>query len=208
MMLSRISKAYFEMRGWFRSKFHRSPHVEFHPGHGRLYGVAAEFSSPEDLVHAAERVHLEGYRNVDAYTPFPVEGLDDALGHGGTAIPLIVLLGGLFGCIGGFFLQYYIAAIEYPTNVGGRPFNSWPAFIPVTFECTVLIAGLTAFLGMLALNGLPHPYHPMFNLRRFALASRDRFFLCIEVTDPKFSRDEARKFLTQLEPVAVNEVEC
>ncbi|PWT88870.1 MAG: DUF3341 domain-containing protein [Acidobacteria bacterium] len=204
-----MANFYLRIRNWFaRPPAPVRKDVILDPHCARLYGIVAEFNEPDDLLRAAERTHLEGYRKVEAYTPFPVDGLAEHLGHHGTAIPLIVLMGGLMGCFGGYFLQYYIAAIEYPTNIGGRPFNSWPAFIPVTFECTVLIAALTAFFGMLALNGLPEPYHPMFNLRRFALASRDRFFLCIETTDPKFNRDETTTFLKQLDPVAVNEVQC
>ncbi len=173
-----------------------------------LFGLMAEFRTPTDLVAAAHRAYTAGYRRMDAYTPFPVDGLADAIGaHGRGRLPALVLLGGLAGAVGGYALQYYAAVIAYPLNVGGRPLHSWPAFIPVTFETTVLVAAFTAVLGMLALNGLPMPYHPVFNAPRFALASRDRFFLCIEATDPSFDRVETRRFLEQLEPRDVVEVE-
>jgi hypothetical protein len=172
-----------------------------------LYGVLAEFDGPEPLVHAAERAYREGYRRMDAYSPFPVEGLAEAVGFRRTRLPLIVLIGGILGGIGGFYLQYWVSVIDYPLIVGGKPFNSWPAFIPVTFETTVLAAALTAVLGMLALNGLPMPYHPVFNVERFALASRDRFFLCIEAADPKFDPRATTDFLKSLEPKEIFEVE-
>ena len=172
-----------------------------------IYGLVAEFDDPTSLVTATERAHHEGYRCMDAYSPFPIEELHEALGsHQKSRLPLIVLIGGLFGCVGGFSLQYWIAAIAYPVNIGGRPFNSWPAFIPVTFECTILAAALSGVLGMLALNGLPQPYHPIFNLPRFALASRNRFFLCIESRDPKFDIEATRRFLETLEPREVSTV--
>lgn len=167
----------------------------------------AEFDNPTSLLDATSRAYREGYRRMDAYTPFPVEGLSEALDFRRTRVPLIVLLGGLVGCFGGFFLQYYIAAIYWPIIVGGRPFNSWPAFIPVTFELTVLCAALSAFLGMLALNGLPQPHHPVFNAPRFEMASRDRFFLCIEASDPKFEAAETRRFLESLGAREVSDVE-
>ena len=172
-----------------------------------IYGLLAEFSDPTELVAAARRAYEEGYRQMDAYSPFPVEELAEALGFHRTRVPLIVLIGGLVGCIGGYFLQYYIAAIHYPLNIGGRPLNSWPAFIPITFELTVLIAALSAVLGLLALNGLPMPYHPVFNVPRFALATRDRFFLCIEATDPLFDREGTRRFMERLVPREVSEVD-
>jgi hypothetical protein len=172
-----------------------------------IYGLMAEFKNPTDLVAAAQRVHQEGYRKVDAYSPFPIEELTAALEIPPTRLPLLVLLGGVAGCVGGYFMQYYASAIDYPINVGGRPFHSWPMFIPVTFELTILVAGLTAVLGMLALNGLPMPYHPVFNVSRFALATQDRFFLCIEATDPTFDREGTRQFLASLEPRHLSEVE-
>ena len=177
------------------------------PGPATTYGLLAEFDSPEALVMAARRAREAGYRKMDAYTPFPVEELDDALELGRTGVPTIVLIGGLLGAVLGYSLQYYISVIDYPINVGGRPLHSWPAFIPVTFETTVLLAGLFAVLGMLALNGLPMPYHPIFNAPRFSLASHDRFFLCIEATDPKFDAHETRQFLDRMSPRMVTEVE-
>jgi hypothetical protein len=173
----------------------------------RYYGLMAEFDSPTAIVAATRRAYAEGYRRMDTYTPFPVEGLAEELHFHRTRVPLIVLLGGLTGCLGGFFLQYWIAAIYWPVNIGGKPLNSWPMFIPVTFELTVLVAALSAVLGMLALNGLPHPYHPVFNLPRFALASQDRFFLCIEASDPRFDRAATRDFLESLSPREVSDVE-
>jgi hypothetical protein len=172
-----------------------------------LYGLMAEFDSPLDLLDAAQRAYEEGYRRMDAYTPFPVHGLAEALGFHRTRLPLLVLFGGIVGCIGGYGLQYWIAAIDYPLNVGGRPLNSWPAFIPVTFELTILVAALAAVLGMLALNRLPMPYHPVFNVPEFELASRNRFFLCIEASDPRFDSGETKRFLESLKARAVFQVE-
>ena len=166
----------------------------------------AEFDDANALVAATRRAHDEGYRRMDAYSPFPIEELHEALGSHHSQLPLIVLIGGLCGCVGGYALQYWAAAIAYPLNVGGRPFNSWPSFIPVTFECTILVAALSAVLGMLALNGLPMPHHPVFNVPRFALASRNRFFLCIEVKDRKFDLESTRRFLETLEPREVSTV--
>jgi len=171
-----------------------------------LYGIMAEFDDATALVAAAQRAHQEGYRTMDAYSPFPIEELHEALGSHHTRLPLIVLIGGLVGCIGGYLLQYWSSAIAYPLNVGGKPFHSWPAFVPVTFECTILAAALSAVLGMLALNGLPQPYHPVFNVPRFALASRNRFFLCIEAKDPRFDLEGTRRFLETLGPREVTTV--
>ena len=171
-----------------------------------LHGLMAEFDTPKALVAAAERARLAGYRKMDAYTPIPIEELGDALGLRPTRLPILVFLGGLFGCFGGFGLAYWTQAIAYPWNIGGRPYNSWPQYIPVTFETTVLGAALTAFIGMWALNKLPQPYHPVFNVPEFARASTDRFFLCIEAGDPRFDPDATRQFLQGLEPVGVSEV--
>jgi len=171
-----------------------------------IYGLLAEFDDPNALVAATQRAYHEGYRRMDAYSPFPIEELHEALGGHHTRLPLIVLIGGICGCIGGYALQYWTQAIAYPINVGGRPYQSWPAFIPVTFECTILAAALSAVLGMVALNGLPMPYHPVFNVPRFALASRNRFFLCIEARDPKFDVERTRSFLETLEPREVTTV--
>jgi hypothetical protein len=172
-----------------------------------IYGLLAEFHEPEALIEAAHRAREAGYRKMDGYSPFPIEELPEALGFRHTRLPLIVLAGGLIGCAGGFFMQYYASVISYPLIVGGKPFNSWPAFIPVTFELTVLVAAFAAVLGMLGLNGLPTPYHPLFNVERFAMASRDRFFLCIEAVDPQFDRVETRKFLESMTEFGVYEVD-
>jgi Protein of unknown function (DUF3341) len=171
-----------------------------------IYGLLAEFEDPTSLVSAAERTHHAGFRCVDAYSPYPIEELHEALGSQHTRLPLIVLIGGLVGCLSGYALQYWVSVLAYPINVGGKPFHSWPAFIPVTFECTILGAALSAVLGMLALNGLPQPYHPVFNVPRFALASRNRFFLCIESKDPKFDIETTRQFLETLNPREVTTV--
>jgi Protein of unknown function (DUF3341) len=165
-----------------------------------LYGLIAEFEDPNALIAATQSAHRAGYRHMDAYSPYPIEELHEALGARHTRLPLIVLIGGLCGCLGGYTLQYWVATMAYPLNVGGKPFHSWPAFIPITFECTILVAALSAVFGMLALNGLPMPYHPVFNVARFALASRNRFFLCIQAKDPQFDLEETRKFLVTLEP--------
>lgn len=171
-----------------------------------LYGLMAEFAGPDRLLDATRLTVQEGYRQVDAYTPYPVEGLEDALKFKRTLVPPLVLLGGVMGAITGYGLQYYVAVIAYPVNVGGRPLNTWPMFIPVVFEMTILFAALFAVLGMLALNGLPMPYHPVFNVPRFAMATRDRFFLVVRATDPRFDADGTRRFLESLEPIEVSDV--
>jgi hypothetical protein len=173
----------------------------------RLHGLMAEFNDPGALVAATAKARAEGYRRMDAYSPFPIEELHEAMGGHHSRLPLIVLIGGLVGCVSGFLLQYWVSTIAYPINVGGRPFNSWPAFMPVTFECTILGASLSAVLGMLALNGLPMPYHAVFNVPRFALASRNRFFLCIEAKDRKFDLEATRRFLETLGPREVSTVD-
>ena len=172
-----------------------------------IYGLMAEFEDPTSLVTATERAHREGYRRMDAYSPFPIEELHHALGSKHTRLPLIVLIGGLIGCIGGYTLEYWSSVVAYPLNIGGKPLHSWPAFIPVTFECTILAAALSCVLGMLALNGLPMPYHPVFNVPRFAeIASDKGFFLTIESTDPKFDIDATRHVLDSLNPREVSAV--
>jgi hypothetical protein len=171
-----------------------------------VYGLIAEFDDPTALVAATRRAYHDGFRRMDAYSPFPIEELHEALHAHDTRLPLIVLIGGLLGCLGGYSLQYCVSAVAYPINVGGRPLHSWPSFIPVTFECTILVAALSAVLGMLALNRFPTPYHPVFNVSRFALASRNRFFLCIEARDPKFDLEATRRFLETLEPREVSTV--
>ena len=171
-----------------------------------LYGLMSEFDTPEALVAATQHAYAEGYRKLDAYSPFPVEGLADTVHVHRNRLPKLVLLGGIVGALIGFFMQYYAATISYPLNVGGRPFNSWPAFIPVTFEVSIFIAAFTAVLGMLGLNGLPMPYHPVFNVPRFALASHDRFFLCIEARDAKFDLEQTKRFMQSLGPREVVEV--
>jgi hypothetical protein len=173
-----------------------------------IYGVVAEFPTPHELIHAVEKTREAGYRRIEAYTPFPVEGLAEALALKRNNVPLITLIGGLTGGLGGFFFQYWVSVIAYPVNIGGRPLNSWPAFIPVTFELTVLGAALSAVFGMLALNGLPRPHHPLFNVKRFVKhATSDRFYLCIEARDPKFSLADSARFLHGLKATHVSEVE-
>jgi hypothetical protein len=172
----------------------------------QIYGLMAEFSDHEQLLAASRCAYAEGYRRMDAYTPFPVEGLAEALGRTGTAIPFLVLLGGMTGGIGGYFMQAYSMAVDYPINIGGRPLHSWPAFVPITFELTVLCAALTAFFSVFVLNKLPEPYHPVFNAPAFERASQDRFFLCIEARDPKFNPSETRRFLERLGADAITEV--
>src|SRR5262249_38602190 len=172
-----------------------------------VYGRVAEFDTAEALVKAAAKARDAGYRRMDGYSPFPIEGLIEALGHRSTRLPLVIFLGGLFGAVGGYLLQWYTGStFGYPFNVGGRPTNSWPMFLPVTFECTILGAALSAVFGMLAMNGLPMPYHPLFHVERFALASRDRFFLAIRAIDPKFDLKGTREFLQGLGAREVTEV--
>jgi hypothetical protein len=171
-----------------------------------IYGLVAAFESDAQLKHAAEKAYERGYRKMDGFTPFPIEGLAEALGRK-NRIPLLVLLGGILGGCSAYFMEWFANVVSYPINIGGRPLHSWPAFIPITFELTVLGASLTAFFGSFALNGLPQPYHPMFNLPEFERASQDRFFLCIEATDPLFDRARTHAFLENLHPLMVAEVE-
>jgi hypothetical protein len=170
------------------------------------YGLLAEFRSPEALVVAARAAYQAGYRRMEAYSPFPVHGLSEAVGYKGSRLPKVVLIGAVLGGLAGFFLQYYSAVINYPLNIAGRPLNSWPMFIPITFECTVLGGALSAVFGMLWFNGLPMPYHPVFNVSSFAGASHSKFFLAIQQTDPLFNLTETRRFLESLSPIAISEV--
>lgn len=176
------------------------------PAAPQLYGLMAEFHTPEEVIVAAHEVHAAGYRRVDGYSPYPIEELAHALGIHHSPLPKLVLGGGILGCLAGWGLEYWASVIEYPLNIGGRPFNSWPAFIVPAYETTILFAAGVAVLGMLALNGLPEPYHPVFNVPSFVLASRDKFFICIEARDPKFDPIETRRFLEGLTP-EVHEVE-
>ncbi len=171
-----------------------------------IYGVMAEFDSPTGLVNAAREARAKGYRKLDAYSPFPIEELSEALHLHKNRLPLIVLVGGILGGLTGYLMQYYVTVLYFPINIGGRPLHSWPAYIIITFELTILFAAIAAVLGLLALCGLPMPYHPVFNIPRFALASRTRFFLCIEATDPMFDRKATSDFLETLEPREVSEV--
>jgi hypothetical protein len=167
----------------------------------------AEFDAAVELVDAVKATRAAGYRHYDAYTPFPIEAVSEAMGEHHNRLPLLVLLGGIAGLVGGYALAYWTSVIDYPINVGGRPLHSWPAFIPITFETAVLGAAMATVLGMLGLNGLPMPYHPVFNVPRFALSTRNRFFLCIEATDPLFDREHTRRFLERFVPRQVSEVE-
>jgi hypothetical protein len=171
-----------------------------------LYGLLAEFAEPEAVLDAARKARDEGYRRMEAYSPYPVEGLAEAVGHPPDRVAAVVLTGGILGGLTGFFLQYYANVFSYPLNIGGRPHNSWPSFIPITFELTVLGAALFAVFGMLAMNGLPRPHHPLFGVAEFDLASRDKFFLCIESADPRFDRERTRRFLEGLGSGTIREV--
>ena len=172
-----------------------------------LYGLMAEFDGPNELVRAAKQTYAAGYRNIDAFSPFPIEEAWEAIGHHDRRLSFIVLCGGIVGLLSGIGLQEWVHTLAYPMNVAGKPLNSWPQFIPVTFELTILFAALSAVIGMIVLNGLPMPYHPVFNVPRFELASRDKFFLLVEATDPKFDRQQTREFLKGLEASEVNDVE-
>ena len=171
-----------------------------------LYGLLAEFEREDQIVDATRRIYEAGYRRIDAYAPFPVHGLAEAMGRKRTWVPLVVLCGGIMGGLGGFLMQAYSAMVDYPLNIGGRPYYSWPAFIPITFEMTVLGASLAAVFGMLAMNNLPQPYHPVFHVKNFELASRSRFFLLVTSRDVKFDLEQTRKDLEVLDPRAIHEV--
>jgi hypothetical protein len=179
---------------------HRSTSIE------EIYGLMAEFESPEDLIEATQGAYDRGYRMMEAYTPFPVEGVAEALGFHRNRVPRTVFAGGVIGGLTGYFMQWYSAVIDYPLNVGGRPLHSWPAFIPVTFEMTVLGAALTAVVGMLAMNGLPRLHHPVFNAPGFVLASNDRFFLSIQARDPLFEPAATRELLATFHPKVISVV--
>jgi len=171
-----------------------------------IYGLLAEFEDPTSLVSATHEAYAHGYRCMDAYSPFPIEELHHAIGMHHTRLPLIVLIGGLVGGLSGLGLQYWVSAVAYPLNIGGKPFHSWPSFIVVTFEMTILFGGISAVFGMLALNGLPMPYHPVFNVARFAMASKDRFFLIVFSSDKKYDDVKTREFLESLGPKTLTEV--
>lgn len=170
-----------------------------------VYGLVAEFESDAQLMRAAEEAYAKGYRKMDGFTPFPIEGLARAMGKT-NRIPLLVLLSGILGGCSAYFMEWFASVVSYPLNIGGRPLHSWPAFIPITFELTVLGAALTAFFSVFVLSGLPKPYHPMFNLPEFERASQDRFFLCIETDDPQFDSARTKSFLESLDPLIVKEV--
>jgi Protein of unknown function (DUF3341) len=172
-----------------------------------LFGLMAEFEEHEQLLEAAKHAYAEGYRSMDGFSPFPIEGLAEALGKEMSFVPLFTLMGGIAGGLGGYFMEWYSMGRLYPINVGGRPLNSWPNFIPITFELTVLIASLSALAAMLLLNRLPQPHHPVFNVPEFRRASIDRFFLCIDTADPKFDREKTWEFLDRLKPLMIAEVE-
>jgi Alternative complex III, ActD subunit len=171
-----------------------------------IYGMMAEFASVQDLVDATRRTREAGYQKIDAYSPFPVEELAEAIGFHKNGVPLVTLIGAIIGGLSGYLLQYWVAVITYPINVGGRPYHSWPSFIIVTFEMTILFGALSAVFGMLALNGLPMPYHPVFHVPRFALATKDRFFLIVFASDPKYDAKGTRQFLESLQPRSISEV--
>jgi hypothetical protein len=172
----------------------------------RVFGLMAEFDNVNDAIIAARRTYGAGYRKLDAYSPFPVEELSEAIGFHKNGVALICLIGGLLGCTAAYTLQWWINTISYPINIGGRPLHSWPSFVIVTFEMTILFSGLSAVFGMLALNGLPMPYHPVFNVPRFELASKDRFFLVVFSSDKNYDAVRTRQFLEGLNPISVAEV--
>jgi hypothetical protein len=171
-----------------------------------LYGLMAEFETPGELVSAARRTREAGFKKFDAYTPYPIHELDGAMDLHDNRVSKFTLIGGLLGCIGGFSLCTWVSAVALPLNIAGRPMISVPMFVPITFECTILLGGLTAAISMIVMNGLPSPYHPVFNVDRFAGAARSKFFLCIESSDPKFDRTDTAGFLQSLNPEEIAEV--
>lgn len=179
-------------------------HVETAP---KVYGILAEFETPDRLIEAARRTREAGYKKFDCYTPYPMHGLTDAMGVNEAKVPWTVFVMGLIGAAAAFTLQAYTASVDYPLNIGGRDLISWPYFIPITFEGMVLLAAFGAFFGMLIYNGLPAPYHPVFNAPQFVRASTDRFFLCIEARDPNYDRQRVTEFLRSLNPISISEVE-
>jgi len=172
-----------------------------------VYGLMAQFDDPKALVQAAKRAYAAGYRNIDAFSPYPIEEAWEAIGHHDRRLSFIVLAGGIAGLLTGLGLQEWVSFLAYPVNIAGKPLNSWPQFIPVTFELTILFAALAAVIGMIVLNGLPQPYHPAFNVAAFERASRDKFFLLVESEDPKFDRQGTADFLKGLNATEVSEVE-
>jgi hypothetical protein len=181
------------------------PEVELLPK--KVFGLMAEFIEHDQVLHAARRTYAEGYRNIDAFSPFPIEGLAEAIGHEHTNVPFVTLIGGMIGGLGGYFMQWIAMARLYPLNVGGRPYNSWPNFIPITFELTILIASLTAFISVFIFNRLPELHHPVFNTPEFSRASIDRFFLLIEADDPMFNLARTQTFLKGLGAYKISTVE-
>ncbi len=178
------------------------------PARPELRGLVAEFENEEAIVEATRKTVDAGYHHIETYTPYPLDELLDIQHLHKNKVALVILIGGLTGCAVGFFMQWFASVIHYPINVGGRPLNSWPAFIPVMFECTVLFASFAALIGMMVMNKLPRPNHPLFDIERFRFATQDRFFLCIEAEDPYFEKDATRQFLEELNPHEVNEVEA
>jgi len=172
-----------------------------------IYGLMAEFRNPEELTQAAYQARQAGYRHVDAYSPFPIEGLAEVLGMKNAGVPTIMFIGGLCGLLGAIALAYYTQVYDYPLNIGGRPYFSIVSFIPIIFECTVLLSAISGVVGMIVLNKLPMPYHPVFNVPRFELASRNAFFLTIEARDPHYDADRTRAFLEGLHPMEINDVD-
>ncbi|MGH9686764.1 MAG: DUF3341 domain-containing protein [Candidatus Acidiferrales bacterium] len=172
-----------------------------------MYGLMAEFETPEEVLAAAHRTKAAGYQRIDAFSPIPVEGLAEAIGFDWTSLPIVTLIGGILGGLTGFFMCWYANVISFPLDIGGKPFNSWPAWIPITFELTILGGAIATVVGMLAMNGLPTPYHPVFNVDRFALSTTDKFFLCIKSRDKKFDLAETKTFLEGLNPHGVFEIE-